>query len=65
MFSHMLDIAFTIETPIEDWREIPLKDLVEALQSRVDYIRENMEQEAGAFGYSDSYEIEKVIDNCE
>lgn len=56
-FNHMLDVAFTIESTIEDWEQIPAKDLVEALQRRVNYLRDNPADAADAIGFSDSYEV--------
>jgi hypothetical protein len=55
-YNHMLDVAFTIETPIKDWRQIPVMDLIDALQRRVDYLK-TYEGAEEAFGYSDTYEV--------
>lgn len=56
-YNHMLDVAFTIVTPVENWEDIPVDDLVKALQQRVDYLRNNPADAAEAFGFSDSYEV--------
>jgi len=58
LINYMLDVAFTIETPISNWYDIPAIDLVDALQRRVDYLRENLDEAGDAFGLCDSYEIE-------
>lgn len=57
----MLDIAFTIETPIQELDKIPPEQLIEAMQRRVDYLRKNPYELADAVGFCDSYEIEKEM----
>ena len=57
----MLDIAFTIETPIQQLDKIPPEQLVESLQRRVDYLRNNLDEVHEAVGLCDSYETEKEM----
>jgi hypothetical protein len=57
-YNHMFDVAFTVEGPWENWEDVPLQFKIGALQKRLDYLRNNPEDAAEAFGYSDSYELE-------
>jgi hypothetical protein len=61
LVNYMLDIAFTIETPIQDFLDIPPAQLIEAMQRRVDYLRNNPHELADAVGFCDSYETEKEM----
>jgi hypothetical protein len=62
-YSHMWDVAFTVENEIEDPTEIPAIELVNALQKRVDYLRQAIPFEGTEpFGHCDSYEIEDSSD---
>jgi len=57
-YNHMLDVAFTINSSSENWYDISIEDIINALQARVDYLRNNPQEASDAFGYSDSFEIE-------
>ena len=54
-YSTMLDVAFAIEHDFEDPLDIPLEDLIAALEQRIASIRRGNEGEA--FGVCDTYEI--------
>jgi len=58
-YNHMMDVAFTIETEEEDWTKLTTDELIGALQRRIHYLQRNLEDAAGAFGHSDSYEIKE------
>jgi hypothetical protein len=58
-FSHMFDIAFTIENEIEDPDRIPVSDLITALELRIGSLRATPPDASRyAFGWNDSYEID-------
>ena len=61
LINYMLDNAFTIETPIQELDKIPPEQLVESLQRRVDYLRNNLDEVHEAVGLCDSYETEKEM----
>ena len=56
-FNAMFDVAFTIVTEHENYEDIPVEDLIVALEKRVLYLKANPNEAIGAFGFSDSYEI--------
>ena len=56
-YNHLLDVAFSIETPIQDTLEIPPEDIIEALQNRVDYLRNHMTEVGSAIGDIGCYEV--------
>lgn len=56
--NYMLDLAFTIETPIQRLDDIPSIDLVNAIQRRVDYLRSHLDEVQDAVGLCSSYETE-------
>jgi hypothetical protein len=56
-YNHMLDVAFTVEGPWENYEEIPYEVLVDSLQRRVDYLRRRGPEEFDAFGFCDAYEV--------
>jgi ABC-type tungstate transport system permease subunit len=58
IYNHMLDVAFTVEGPWENWDDIPYEEKIEALEKRLNYLKQNPVEGAEAFGYSDSYEID-------
>ena len=55
-YNHMLDVAFTVTGPWENWMDVPKSNLLAALQKRVDYLKSNPQECIEAIGYSDSYE---------
>lgn len=59
LHNFMFDVAFSIEGYWQNWRDVPPKELVEALQRRVDFLRENPAEAIEAFGFSDEYEVPK------
>lgn len=48
IYNHLVDIAFSIETPIDKFENIPLDALILALHRRVNIITQ--EREIDAFG---------------
>jgi len=57
-YNHMFDVAFAVEGPWKNWEDVPLHFKIGALQKRADYLQNNLDDAAEAFGYSDSYESE-------
>ena len=43
-FNHVLDIAFTVETPELDWTKIPGTVILDAIQKRIDGLRSNPQE---------------------
>ena len=46
IYNHLVDIAFSIETPIDKFENIPLDALILALQRRVNIIARDRDKEA-------------------
>ena len=57
IYNHLVDIAFSIETPIDKFENIPLDALILALQRRVNIIARDRDKEAFA-EVGDRYEYE-------
>jgi hypothetical protein len=62
-YSHLLDIGFQLESARSDPYEDPPADIVEAMQNRVDYLRQHLNEVYEAFGHYDTYQIEDPIDD--
>ena len=58
----MFDVAFSLEH-VGDPEHISTDVLIDALQKRVDYLRQNPQEAADAFGVSDSFEVEPLIND--
>jgi hypothetical protein len=61
MVNYMLDLAFTIELPEDPYGtldRIPSHMLVNAMQKRVDYLRNHLDEVQDAVGMCDSYTFE-------
>ena len=43
-FDHVLDIGFSVETPELDWTKIPGSVILDALQKRIDGLRNNPQE---------------------
>ena len=57
-WNHMFDIAFSIESEHENWEDIPMCDLLIALEARVAYLKANPMYVAEAIGFcDDSFEV--------
>lgn len=54
-FNHLLDVCFTVVSEHEEWTKIPTAELIAALRKRADYLENNPQDAADAFGYSDTY----------
>jgi hypothetical protein len=55
-FNTMFDIAFSIDHNCEDPHDVPDEILIAALSDRLDHLRANPQEAAGAFGVCDTYE---------
>ena len=58
----MFDVAFSLEH-VGDPEHVSADALLNALQKRVDYLRENPQEAADAFGVNDSYEIYPLLND--
>ena len=59
VFNHMFDIAFSLDTSIEDPHEVPLLDLIRGLERRLEAIKASAakgNRAEEAFGHCDTYE---------
>ena len=56
MYSHMLDVAFVVESKYEDQTKIPYKDLLSSLRRRLISLGSSDQPEA--FGHIDTYEFD-------
>lgn len=61
-FSHLFDVAFQLENKIEDPYSIPVSELLDAVQKRVDYLRNHQDEcrVGEAFGHCDSYPVHHI-----
>jgi len=57
MYNTMLDVAFTVVTPYENYEDIPPETIIAALLNRVAYLAANRQELTEAIGFSDQYEI--------
>ena len=61
IYNHMFDLAFEIETPIEDPDYVPAIQLVDAALHRLHRLRASIQAGYGdqeAFGHCDTYTID-------
>jgi len=59
-WNHLMDVAFTVTNSThEKWGDIPVAELIEALEKRLANLKSNPEESAGAFGFSDTIEEER------
>jgi hypothetical protein len=56
-YNHMFDVAFTVVSTTKHWDKVPVSELIEGLQKRIDYLKANPFEADEVFGYSDSYEV--------
>lgn len=56
-FNHMMDVAFTVEGPWENYEDIPVDVLIAGLEKRINYLKANKFEAVEAFGFCDSYEV--------
>lgn len=54
-FNTMFDVAFAVEHDCEDPENVPVADLIAALQQRVNYLRTHPSDAVDAFGVCDTY----------
>ena len=57
-YNHMMDVAFTVEGPYENYDQIPYEVLVAGLENRLNYLKSRGPEELDAFGHCDTYEVE-------
>ncbi len=57
-YNTMLDIAFPVEHVFEDPYDIPINVLIDALEKRIENLRQNPDDKWEAFGVCDTYEID-------
>jgi len=57
-----MDVGFTIEANQIDPFDIEPNKLLDALQARVNYLRQHPGEILEALGYSDSYEVDRKSD---
>lgn len=56
-FTHTLDIAFNVHSDQEDWEDVPVDEIIAALEKRLQYIRKtSQEVQADVFGHVDTVE---------
>lgn len=61
-FNHLFDVAFEVVSNYEDETQIPVEDLITALEHRVRVLKSYKKDEAlEAFGHCDVYEVEDGI----
>jgi len=58
-YNTMFDIAFTIDHDTEDARDIPADTLIDALERRIQVLKDNPGEALEAFGYNDTIELEE------
>jgi|688.fasta_scaffold16366_13 hypothetical protein len=59
-YNTMFDVAFTVNHDCEEPRDVPVGVLIDALQQRVRYLKQNPDDAAEAFGVCDTYDREEV-----
>lgn len=58
-YNHLVDVAFSVEGPWQNFEDIPLDELIAGLERRVNYLKANKYDAAEAFGDCDSaYEVD-------
>ena len=56
MNKYIFDVAFTVESPSDDWNSVSAEDLLRGLEKRVAYLRTHPDEVLDACGYVDSIE---------
>ena len=56
MNKYIFDVAFTVESPSDDWNSASAEDLLRGLEKRVAYLRTHPDEVLDACGYVDSIE---------
>lgn len=57
LYSHMFDVAFTVETEVESQENVSVQDKIKSLEKRLNYLKENLLEAEEAFGFSDTIEL--------
>jgi hypothetical protein len=57
-YNSMFDVAFTVEHDHDNPEEVPVPELIAALERRLVYLKANPIEAVEAFGHSDTYETE-------
>lgn len=60
MNNHMFDVAFSIDSD-KDWEEISAEELLEALQKRIDYLKNHEDEVLDACQIVDSVQFEEDV----
>lgn len=55
-YNHLLDMAFTVISDVEDVQDIPISTLLDGIQRRLDYLRANPGEVVEVIGHCDTYE---------
>lgn len=59
-YNHMMDVSFSIDTT-KDWEDLSKDELIEALEGRIQRLKDEENTDTDAFSHCDSYEIEKEV----
>lgn len=57
MYNTMFDVGFTIVHNYEDPYDIPVSELIDALQKRIAHLKSHPSDAKEAFGVCDTYEV--------
>ena len=67
-YNHLIDVGFTVITTQEDHTDIPVQEIISALQKRIAEIHAFELQNPGStiecFGFSDTYEMTEEETKC-
>ncbi len=55
-YKYIFDVAFTVESPCDEWQNVSAKDILAGLEKRVAYLRANPGEVLEACGFVDSIE---------
>jgi len=55
-YNTMVDVGFTIDHDLDNTDDIPVGDMIDALQYRIEYLRNNPNEAREAFGICDTYQ---------
>ncbi len=62
IYNYMLDVAFEVESPCDNWWDIPIDVLTAALKKRADSIQQDKFGKE-AFSFCDVFEVEDEQNN--
>ena len=64
-YNTMFDVAFTVEHDYDEPGDVPVKDLLAAMEKRLDYLKENPTEVIEAVGVNDTYSLEDSDDDSD